>query len=100
MNSTRTSRTVHGFAHMCCRDATSARLCATAAALLLAGCTSFIPDYQRPAAPVAPTFPFDTAGAASPKYLMGQIWESGLRYVGRVPVTSNDAVANDSFAAM
>ena len=65
MNSTRTSRTVHGFAHMCFRDATSARLCATAAALLLAGCTSFIPDYQRPAAPVAPTFPFDTAGAAS-----------------------------------
>lgn len=40
-------------------------LSGTAAALLLAGCTSFIPDYQRPAAPVAPAFPFDTAASLS-----------------------------------
>ena len=40
-------------------------LAAAIVALLLAGCTSFVPDYQRPAAPVASAFPFDTAGTAS-----------------------------------
>ena len=40
-------------------------LLGVAAALLLAGCTSFIPDYQRPVAPVASTFPVDTAGPPS-----------------------------------
>ena len=38
---------------------------AAAAALVLAGCTSMVPEYQRPAAPVASSFPFDTAGASS-----------------------------------
>ena len=47
------------------RDSAKTLLSVAAAALLLAGCTSFIPDYQRPAAPVAPAFPFDTAGSLS-----------------------------------
>ena len=37
----------------------------TVAALLVAGCTSFVPDYQRPAAPVAASFPFDNTGASA-----------------------------------
>ena len=65
MNTPRTSKTAHGSAPMSFQNATRTLLSGTAAALLLAGCTSFIPDYQRPAAPVAPTFPFDTAGAAA-----------------------------------
>lgn len=41
-----------------------AQLCAVCAAALLAGC-SFIPQYQRPAAPVAATFPAYTNAAAT-----------------------------------
>ena len=36
-------------------------LAALAVALQLAGCSSLVPDYQRPAAPVAASFPFDLA---------------------------------------
>ena len=35
-----------------------------AAVLFLAGCTSMVPEYQRPAAPVAGSFPFDMASGA------------------------------------
>ena len=38
---------------------------ALTAAVLLSACTSMVPDYQRPAAPVAARFPFDTAVASS-----------------------------------
>ena len=34
-------------------------------ALMVAGCTSLAPEYQRPAAPVASSFRFDTAGATA-----------------------------------
>jgi multidrug efflux system outer membrane protein len=44
----------------------SRRLAAAAAALALAGCTSFIPTYQRPAAPVAATYPEPAASAPAP----------------------------------
>ncbi|HEX4236118.1 MAG TPA: efflux transporter outer membrane subunit [Caldimonas sp.] len=39
------------------------RLAVAAAALALAGCTSLIPPYQRPAAPVAATYPEQAASA-------------------------------------
>lgn len=41
------------------------RLGALALTLVMAGCTSFIPHYERPAAPVASSFPFDAATSAS-----------------------------------
>jgi outer membrane protein, multidrug efflux system len=48
--------------------ATGATLAVLAGALLLGGCTSFIPTYERPAAPVAPAYPPElvpAGGAAS-----------------------------------
>jgi multidrug efflux system outer membrane protein len=42
------------------------RLAVAAAALAFAGCTSFIPTYQRPAAPVAATYPEQAASAPAP----------------------------------
>jgi multidrug efflux system outer membrane protein len=42
------------------------RLAVAAAVLGLAGCTSFIPTYQRPAAPVAATYPEQAASAPAP----------------------------------
>jgi multidrug efflux system outer membrane protein len=64
MSPPRITETVHGSANLSFRHATRTKLSGVTAAVLLAGCTSFIPDYQRPAAPVAPVFPFDTASAA------------------------------------
>lgn len=43
----------------------SMRMGTLALALAMAGCTSLIPHYERPAAPVAERFPFDGAAGAS-----------------------------------
>ena len=43
----------------------AAPCCGLVAALLMAGCTSLIPSYQRPAAPVASVFTGDSAGASA-----------------------------------
>jgi NodT family efflux transporter outer membrane factor (OMF) lipoprotein len=41
-------------------------LCTLAAALALAGCTTLIPSYERPAAPVAQDFPYPSATSGTP----------------------------------
>jgi multidrug efflux system outer membrane protein len=51
------------------------RLTGLAAALLLAGCTSMAPKYERPAAPVAATFS-DTATATSTQPAADIAWQS------------------------
>jgi len=43
-----------------------ARAALAVATLALAACSSLIPEYQRPAAPVPPTYPSDVAPASSP----------------------------------
>lgn len=44
------------------------------AAVLLAGC-SFIPHYERPAAPVPPTYPLASASAAAPQSAASIDWK-------------------------
>lgn len=52
-----------------------ARFTGLAAALLLAGCTSMAPRYERPAAPVAPAFT-DTASATGTQVASDIEWQS------------------------
>src|SRR4051812_41083528 len=44
----------------------SRRAALVVATLALAACTSFIPPYERPAAPVPPTYPPDVMPASTP----------------------------------
>ena len=44
----------------------SRRAALAAATLALAACSSLVPEYQRPAAPVPPTYPPDVAPASVP----------------------------------